>query len=175
MKVTCNADELTKQLEELTTDVEQRLARMVRKFSVGVAEAAIGYTPLGDADQYPALYAMREQVWGLNPEEGYARGSWQIALDGTLEKQALYGASSGNTALGAVNTHLMNYKLGEDIIVGNPAHYIGNLEGLDGVPSSKKAPQGIMKPTTEKVMAFYQLKLDDYYNSDNDWSTTSWQ
>jgi len=174
MRVTSNADELIKQLEELTVDVENRLESMVRRFSFGVAASAVDFTPLGDAEKYPSLYAMREQVWGLRPEEGYARGSWQVALDGSLEKQALYGISSGETALGAVNTHLMNYKLGEDILVGNPAHYIGNLEGLNGVPSSRQAPQGIMQPATEKIMQIYALKLDDYYNAGKNWSG-GWQ
>lgn len=174
MKVTCNANELTEQLEELLVDVETRLKTMVKQFSFGVADAAIGFTPLGDASLYPALYEQRQQIWGLRPEEGYARGSWQVALDGTLDKQELYGAGSGKAALDAVDIHLMNYKLGEDILIGNPAHYIGNLEGLDGPPSSKNAPQGIMKPATDKIMSIYAIRLDDYYNSGKNWSG-GWQ
>lgn len=174
MKVTSNIDDLTKQLEALKLDVENRLKNMVRKFSFNIADAAIGFTPLGDSSLYPALYEQRQQIWGLKPEEGYARGSWQVALDGTLDKQELYGIGSGNTALGAVNTHLMNYNLGEDIIIGNPAHYIGNLEGLYGPPSSRQAPQGIMKPTTDKIMNIYAIRLDDYYNAGKNWSG-GWQ
>lgn len=174
MKVTCNADELIKQLESLTVDVENRMKNMVRQFSYGVASSAVDYTPLGDATKYPALYEQRQQIWGLRPEEGYARGSWQVSLDGTLDRQELYGVGSGDTALGAVNTHLMNYKLGEDILIGNPAHYIGNLEGLGGIPSSPQAPQGIMKPATDKIMSIYAIRLDDYYNSGKNWSG-GWQ
>lgn len=175
MQITCNSDELVKQLEAFQVDVENRLKIMAQKFSFGVAEAAIDYTPLGDSEKNAALYQTRQEIWGLQPIEGYARGSWQVSLDGSLDKQELYGASSGATALGAINTHLMNYKLGEDILIGNPAHYIGNLEGLNGIPSSRQAPQGIMQPTTDKIMNFYQLKLDDYYNSGKNWSKSSWQ
>lgn len=174
MKVTSNVDDLVKQLDELKVEVENRLKVMVQKFSVNVADAAIGYTPLGNANLYPSFYEQRQKVWGLKPEEGYARGSWQVSLDGTLHRQELYGAGSGATALGAVNTGLMNYKLGEDIIIGNPAHYIGNLEGLNGRPSSKNAPQGIMKPATDKIMSIYAIRLDDYYNSGKNWSG-GWQ
>lgn len=175
MHITCNADELNKQLESVKADIENRLTVMAQKFSFGVAESAIDYTPLGDSEKNADLYKVRQQIWGLQPIEGYARGSWQVSLDGSLDKQELYGASSGATALGAVNTHLRNYKLGEDIIIGNPAHYIGALEGLQGIPSSRQAPQGIMKPATDKIMNFYQLKLDDYYNSGQNWSKSSWQ
>jgi len=174
MRVTCNADELAKQLEALTADTQQRMENMARKFSYGVASSAVDYTPLGDSEKYANLYQMRQQIWGLQPVEGYARGSWQVALDGTLERQELYGIGSGDTALGAVNTHLMNYRLGEDILIGNPAEYIGHLEGIGGPPSSRQAPNGIMEPATEKIMKFYQFKLDDYYNSGKNWST-AWQ
>ena len=84
------------------------------------------------------------------------------------------GAGSGKTALDAVNIHLMNYSLGEDVLIGNPAHYIGNLEGLYGPPSSRNAPQGIMKPATDKIMSIYAIKLDDYYNAGKNWSG-GWQ
>jgi hypothetical protein len=174
MQVTCNSNDLLKQLEALAGEVEKRLENMVKQFSYGVASSAIDYTPLGDAAKYPALYEQRQQIWGLRPEEGYARGSWQVALDGTLDKQELYGAGSGATALGAVNTHLRNYKLGEDILVGNPAHYIGNLEGLQGSPSSLQAPQGIMKPATDKIMNIYAIRPPDYYNAGKNWSG-GWQ
>lgn len=174
MQVTCNSTELEKQLIALTAEVEKRLENMVKQFSYGVASSAIDYTPLGNAAKYPSQYAQRQQIWGLQPREGYARGSWQVALDGTLDKQELYGTGSGGKALDAVDTHLRNYKLGEDILVGNPAHYIGNLEGLNGPPSSKWAPQGIMKPATDKIMNIYAIRLDDYYNSGKNWSG-GWQ
>lgn len=174
MKVTCNIEEVTKQLTEIALDVEKRMENMVRQFSYGVASSAVDYTPLGDSEKYANLYQMRQQVWGLKPMEGYARGSWQVSLDGSLDRQELYGLGSGEVALGAVDTHLRNYKLGEDVLIGNPAHYIGQLEGLTGVPSSRQAPQGIMKPATEKIMGFYALKLDDYYNQNKTWSS-GWQ
>lgn len=174
MKVTSNIDDLAKQLEDLKLDVENRLKGMVQKFSFNIADAAVGFTPLGDESLYPSLYEQRQQIWGLKPEKGYARGSWQVSLDGTLDKQELYGVGSGDTALGAVNTHLRNYKLGEDIIIGNPAHYIGNLEGLYGPPSSRQAPQGIMKPATDKIINIYAIRLDDYYNAGKNWSG-GWQ
>jgi len=174
MRTTCNADEISEQLAKLALDVEKRMENMVRQFSYGVASSAIDYTPLGDAETNAGLYQQRQQIWGLKPEEGYARGSWQVALDGTLDKQELYGQGSGATALGAVDTHLRNYKLGEDILIGNPAHYIGILEGLTGKPSSKWATQGIMKPATDKIMNIYALKLDDYYNAGKNWSG-GWQ
>jgi hypothetical protein len=174
MKITCNVDELTKQLEALTQDTQQRMENMARKFSYGVASSAVDFTPLGDSEKFASLYQMRQQIWGLQPVEGYARGSWQVSLDGTLDRQELYGISSGDTALGAVNTHLLNYKLGEDILIGNPAEYIGSLEGIGGIPSSKQAPQGIMAPATDRIMNIYAIKLDDYYNSGKNWSG-GWQ
>lgn len=155
--ITANVDELLKSLELYHADTVRRLENMVSGFSYEVSLTAVKNTPLGDVETYLDLYVRRNKA---HPEfdisAGLAQGNWQVSLDGTIEFQNIY---SGKTALGAVKTHLMNYKLGETVLIGNNLLYIGRLEG----GSSNQAPDGIMQPTVDNIMSTYKINLVRYF------------
>lgn len=150
-------NDLLKSLDAYYIDTVRRLEQMVRGFSYEIALTAIEKTPLGDAETYAARYANRERLTGLQPVAGFARGSWQVALDGTLEVQELY---SGTAAASAVQIHMLNYKLGEQVIIGNTGPYIEQLENNYSIQT---LGEGILKPTLDSILQVYKADLLRYY------------
>lgn len=160
--ISIDISKLVQELKDYKTEVQRRLENMVRGFSYEVAMVAIDNTPLGDSDKFFKLYKRREQMYGLSPEEGLAQGGWQVSLDGTLDFQQIYGRDSGDTAGAAAKIHLMNYKLGEEVIIGNKGPYINMLENGH---STTQAPDGIMQPTINNIMSVYMVNLPKYYKA----------
>jgi hypothetical protein len=156
-----DVSKLILELKEYKVDVQRRLENMVSGFSYELALTAIDNTPLGDSEAYIKLYKRREKAYGLLPEEGLARGGWQVSLDGSLDFQQIYGSGSGDTAGAAVKIHMMNYKLGEEVIIGNKGPYIKYLENGS---STTQAPDGIMQPTINDIMSAHKISLNRYYN-----------
>lgn len=164
--ITCDTSALVKQLQEIKADAERRMKNMVHEFSFAVAQMGVQLTPLGDSVRYEHLYQMRYNATGLQPIEGYARGSWQVSLgNNSNHQQEIYGANSGQAALGFIDSELQQYKLGQKVYIANTAEYIGFLDGAYGRPTSSKAPMGITEPLMQAISTIYTYKLDDYYNS----------
>ena len=70
--------DVAKVLEELKAyhaDTVRRMENMVRGFAYIISQTAIENTPIGDAEQYIKLYELRQGRTGLEPVEGFARGS----------------------------------------------------------------------------------------------------
>lgn len=149
--------DLIKDLENFYLEAVRKMENMVRNFSYEISLTAIENTPLGDSIAYKKLYERRERSMGLKPIEGLAQGGWQYSLDGSLDFQEIY---SGATALGAVKSHAMNYKLGDMVIIGNKGPYIGLLEDNH---SPQTEGQGIMQPTEDAIMAIQKVSLLTYY------------
>jgi len=160
--IKCDTSKLEEQLKKFHEEAVKKLEGMVRKFSYWVTISATRYTPLGNSERFADLYALREERYNLEPKEGFARGSWQISLDGTLEQQELYGIGSGGAAVDAAIINLMNYNLGETIIIGNTGPYIMKLEKND---SKQTNDNGIMAPTLSDITNIYSLDLDSYYRT----------
>lgn len=152
--------DLIKDLQNFYLEAVRKMENMVRGFSYEVALTAVDNTPLGDSVAYRKLYLRREKQYGLEPIEGLARGGWQVSLDGTLDFQEIYGIGSGNTATSAVKTHMMNYKLGETVIIGNKGPYIQLLEDNH---SDYTQGNGIIQPTVDHVMSVSRVSLLTYY------------
>lgn len=151
--------DVSKVLEELKAyqqDTVRRLENMVRGFSYIISKTAIENTPLGDAEEYFKLYELRQNRTGLEPTEGFARGSWQVNTTGQFSMQAIYGANSGSEALTLIKTDLESYKLGDTVYVGNKGFYIRLLENNY---SSQTNNLGIMQPTLDSIMQTYQVDL----------------
>ena len=156
--------DVSKVLEELKSyrqDTVRRLENMVKGFSYIISKTAIENTPLGNASPeaeggYLEWYKLREIRTGLSPEEGFARGSWQVNTTGQFSMQALYGATSGTEALALVKTDIASYKLGQTVYVGNKGFYIRLLENNY---SQQTNELGIMKPTLDSIMRTYQVDL----------------
>lgn len=158
--ITCDTSALEKQLAEFHKEAIRKLEGMVRQFSYTISFTAIDNTALGDADLYLDAYIERLAVTGLQPIEGFARGSWQVTLDdNNPDMQELYGEGSGKTAEAAIKIHLLNYQLGQDVYISNVGPYIRTIEYSDW----SKHQGRIVQPTLNSVMRTYQLHLDDYY------------
>ena len=158
--ITANVDEVIKSLMAYKAEVDRKLTYMVRGFAYEITRTAISNTPLGDAEEHMALYLRRERLLGLQPEEGFAQGSWQVSTDGAFSVQAIYGTTAGGEALSLSKTSLNAYTLGQTLYIGNKGYYIRNLEN----GSSDQAPMGIMKPTTDHIMSVLQADLVRLYN-----------
>ena len=152
--------DVAKVLEELKAyqqDTVRRLENMVRGFSYIISKTAIANTPLGDAEEYFKLYELRQKRTGLEPIEGFARGSWQVNTSGQFSMQAVY---SGSEALTLIKTDLGSYKLGDTLYIGNRGFYIRMLENNY---SDQTQGMGIMQPTLDSIMQTYKVDLVRLY------------
>lgn len=158
--IKCDTSKLEAHLKKFHEEAIRKMQGMVRIFSYMVAVTAIENTPLGNSIKYLDYYLSREKQLNLQPIEGFARGSWRVSMDGTLEMQELYGQDSDEMASSLIKSDLEQYKLGETVIISNLGPYIAKLENYYE-NYNKQAP--IMQPTIDSVMRTYQLNLDDYY------------
>jgi hypothetical protein len=162
MRITCNSSELEDSLKKFHEEAVRKMEGMVQKFSHIVALTAIDNTPIGDSIKWQSLYLYRYENIGLEPIEGFAKGSWRVSMDGTLEMQTLYGQNSDEQAASLIKEDLVQYKLGETVMISNFGPYILNLEN-NFQKYNKQQP--IIQPTLESIYRTYQLSLDDYYKA----------
>jgi hypothetical protein len=162
MRVTCDTSKLEENLKKFHEEAVRKMEGMVRKFSHIAAWTAIDNTPIGDSMKWEDLYDLRKRTIGLEPIEGFAKGSWRVSTDGTLEMQTLYGQDSDEMAASLIKQDLMDYKLGETVMISNFGPYILELEkNFDKY--GRGAP--IIEPTMFSIYRTYQLSLDDYYKA----------
>ena len=155
--------DVSKVLEELKAyhqDTIRRMENMVRGFAYIISKTAIENTPLGNSEEYFKLYELRQGRTGLEPVEGFARGSWQVNTTGQFSMQAIYGVDSGGQALALVKADLGSYKLGDTVFVGNKGFYIRLLENNY---SDQTNELGIMQPTLDSIMQTYKVDLPRLY------------
>lgn len=148
--------DVSKVLEELKAyqqDTVRRLEKMVTGFAYIISKTAIANTPLGDAEEYFKLYELRQKRIGLEPTEGFARGSWQVNTSGEFSVQLVY---SGSEALSLIKTDLGSYRLGDTLYIGNRGFYIRELENNY---SDQTQGMGIMQPTLDSIMQTYKVDL----------------
>jgi len=145
-------------LAEYKAKLRLQLEAAVRKFSYLISNEAINNTPLGDANYYRSSYEQRQKTSGLQPIEGYARGSWQVSSTGAFRNQELYSYQSGDQAAALIKSDLLDYRLGQDVYIGNNAYYIKALENNHSLQTSGL---GIMAPTMDKVMQIYSVSMQD--------------
>lgn len=149
---------LLSSLAKYKAELKLQLEAAVRKFSYLISYEAIHNTPLGDSNYYRSAYLQRQQSSGLQPIEGYARGSWQVSSTGSFRNQELYSYQSGDQAAALIESDLSDYRLGQDVYIGNNAYYIKVLEGNHSLQTSGL---GIMAPTMDKVMQIYSISMQD--------------
>jgi hypothetical protein len=162
MQVSCDTSKLEENLNKFHEEAVRKMQGMVQKFSHIVAWTAIDNTPIGDSLKWEDLYQKRYDEIGLEPIEGFAKGSWRVSMDGTLEMQTLYGQDSDEMAASLIKQDLSQYKLGETVMISNFGPYIVELE-KNFTRYNKQQP--IMQPTLESIYRTYQLSLDDYYKA----------
>ena len=160
--ISCDTSKLEAELKKFHEEATRKLEGMVQKFTYVVSLTAIDNTPIGDSIKFLDLYEARKKSGGngLQPIEGFAKGSWRVSMDGTLQMQELYGQDSDEMAASLIKSDLTQYKLGETIMISNFGPYIADIEE-NYQRYNKKRP--IIQPTIDAVMRTYQLNLDDYY------------
>ena len=164
--LTFDVKPLLKSLEDFRTVNETKMKGMVRSFVMDVTQTAISYTPLGDSTVYFSLYQKRDTDWiwqsyGLQPVEGFARGSWRVTLDSSLALQENYGRNSGDAALRQANFGIRSYDLGQPIEISNYGPYIRDLNKNS---SPQTQGQGIVAPTVDSVIRIASISLKNYYD-----------
>ena len=154
--LTANVDQILKELQSYNEEVKRKLSFMAKGFAYQIAATAIENTPLGDANAYFSSYLSRQERLGLDPVEGFARGSWQTDTTGQFAIQEYYTVRSGEIALDVVKAKLDSlYTLGAPLYIGNKGFYIDALEG----GSSQQAPMGISAPTMDSILSTYKVDL----------------
>lgn len=156
-----NVDEISRQLEEFSKEVERKMKHMVESFAVDVVTVGVDNTPRGNAELYADLYALREGTM-LPEEEGVAQGAWTVDLNGQLQFVVSSGPDSGLDAIANANMDMQAYQLGQSFVIGNAAPYIGDLENNY---SDQTNGQGIVKPTLNQVMTAHEADLKRYYEA----------
>ena len=159
--ITADAADLDASLQKFIETAERKLKNVAKGFAYEFSVFAVGNTPLGNADTYMNLYLRRYFTEGLEPEEGFARGAWQVSFDGSLSAIERYGQSSGDEATASIKMELNGYKLGQTITIGNYGPYIMDLQ--QGY--SPQAPEGISKPTIDQVLQAYLINVKKYYEA----------
>ena len=157
---------LLKSLEDFRVLNETKTKGMVQLFVRNVVTYATDSTPIGDSITHLELYKERTfntewQSYGLQPVEGFARGSWRVSLDGSTQLQENYGRDSGDLALRQARFNVRDYRLGQEVTISNYGPYISDLERNY---SQQTQGQGIMKPTVDSVMRIASISLKNYYD-----------
>jgi hypothetical protein len=163
--IRADVDNLVKQLNQIHQDAVKKMTHMVYRFSIAIGTVAANRTPMGSSAYYPQYYQSRVtnpnwESYGLQPVSGFARGSWRLSVDGSLELQENYGRDSGDAALYSMENSFKDYDLGETIMISNLGPYIDKLERNY---SKQTNGNGIIKPTVDQIMNVYQNRLKEYY------------
>ena len=162
MQVSINTKELLESLKKYEEEVKRKLEGMVTKFAYESTVIAVNNTPLGSSAAFADWYEKREMVTGLSPEEGLARGGWQISLDGTLSFRETYGQESGTNASEDAREQMSDYKIGDTVYIGNLGPYIQRLENNYSPQTSN---QGIMQPTENNMIAIYNTDIKQMFDN----------
>ena len=159
--LTFDTSKLEASLDKAKVEINRKLGGMVQKFSYAISISAIRNTPIGDSEAYALKYAQRFAKLGLEPIEGFARGSWRVNMNSPdTMLHEIYGADSGGVAEQIISIHLEEYKLGDSIYISNVGPYIEKLENNH---SLQTRDMGIANPTFESILGLYQFQLEDYY------------
>ncbi len=175
MKVSVDASQMLKSLEEAKQKIKSRLEFMVQEVVYdAIAVPAIDNTPYGNLEHYYSLYKYRSEHYGFPFSAGLAKGGWNVRTaygsiggGGSVNTtSSTFGimagmttdTESGSLSKSRIQAQLDHYKLGEPVIVYNRVPYM--VKDFNGIAlekgSSKQAPQGIKAPTIDAFMSLYK-------------------
>lgn len=119
-----NTDELAKQLEEYSKEVQRKLEFMVEQFAVDVLRSASSNSRLGDAEEFFNFYQERYRREGWLPIEGMSKGGWVVGLDGNVAFVERHGGNTTNEAVSQAQSDVKGYRLGQPFVIGNAVPYV---------------------------------------------------
>lgn len=167
-----NTDEIAKQLEEYSKEVERKLRNMVKSFVYEVTVKVIDNTPYGDSEKYSYFYNIPTRLQFLPATEGTAKGGWFVGIneDYSMSFPSQASSKEADEIKYRAKAGTTYYKLGDTVYIANSVPYVANsgwtwrqfgaLE--DGY--SDQAPNGIMKPTIADVQNSIESDLKRYYD-----------
>lgn len=171
MQISCDTSKLEQSLKKFHDEAIRKMQGMVAMFSYMVTFEAIENTPYGDSSKYPQFYNNEFRSFWLEPKEGSAKGGWILTMNlpsNVLSPERAFTSDAKNIKDSAFSS-ANKYKLGDIVYIVNSVPYVasegftektfGSLEG----GYSEQAPQGIMRPTVDMIMSYYQARLSYYY------------
>lgn len=162
MILSADSSKLLRSFTEFQKVLDRKLNNMVRGFSYEITKEAIEKTPLGDSSKFMQRYIDRQKAIGLNPTEGFARGSWQVKKDSNFTIQEMYGVNSSAGALSLAQSSLSALTYKDSIFIGNRGYYLKALE-KDNY-STQTNGLGIMKPAQDAILATYSISIKALYD-----------
>lgn len=179
MKISVDASELLKRLEQAKQKIKSKLEFMVQEVVYdALAVPAIDITPYGNLDKFYQMYAYRQQTYGFPLSAGLAKGGWNVRVSpGSLGSGGSMNTASptfgimagmqvdtesGSLSKSRIQAQLDYYKLGNPVIVYNRIPYVNKSFGLGKSLESgysSQAPQGIRIPTIDAFMGLYKTVM----------------
>lgn len=165
-----NTDKCADSIEVLKKILERKFKHMVSGFVYEFSVIAVDNTPFGNSDVYFELYKRRAARSVYPEKEGAAKAGWQIDINNTTD--TVYNGLADSSNAGNVKIRLKQeafseFKLGDKLNIGNAVEYVNsnkfNLPSLEQGYSSQ-APQGIIKPTINMMLATYKVNLQSYFD-----------
>lgn len=176
MKLSVDASELLKSLEEAKQKIKNKLEFMVQEVVYdSLAVPAIDNTPYGNLDRYYSLYVYRSHMYGFPLSAGVAKGGWNIrtaygslGADGSRNTTSstfgimsgmLADSENGGISKARIQAQLDHFELGNPVVLYNRVPYVYRYFNLgQSLESghSPQAPQGIRIPTEEAFMSLYK-------------------
>lgn len=160
-----NTNEIVKQLEEYSKEVERKFKNMVAGFAREVALTASANTPVGSNDmyiensKYRGYYLDRQNSTGIPIEPGYHSGAWQYTEGSPDFIPVIF--TSNEMANDVQNEAEISYKLGDSFAIAAIGPGYSDLEN----GRSDKAPEGIITPTLAQIQVAHESQLKKYYDA----------
>lgn len=156
--ITSNIEAVSKSLDAKIKEIERNLKSMTIGFAESLIRKAINNTKLGDSSKYRSLYQYRQNKYGLQPIQGFARGSWKYSEANDSFIQENYGNESGNVAASKfVSAANQQYRLGDTFLISNTGYYIQKIQ-------NRQNPQGILQPSLQDMLNVQHVVLKDQYD-----------
>lgn len=158
-----NKNLFKKSTEAAAQTIRLKLEDMVGRFCEDIAEIASKNTPRGNPEEadpegsYYELYEIRADEWKISIAGGYHKGAWEYSEDGTPTFNP--EIRNGSDVVGEMQAR---YELGKGAYIAAIGPGYAALEG----GSSKQAPEGIMQPSEEDILAVYATNITSYYRKD---------
>ena len=160
--VTVDTVDLEKSIDTYVDLLTKALKNSVTQVMYGTASAIVENTPVGDNEKYFERYQQRQLDEGWEPTPGMLMANWYFELNAT---DGLFDSSardeSGDHVTNSIRDVMMQYKIGDSILVTNETPYAPNIEGGQ---SKEKQPQGMLRPIEAALLDIYKIQFKDFLN-----------
>ena len=154
--ITNNSDQIAKELQDYSKEVERKLRNMVAGFAGEVALKASQNTAVASpelVERWEGIYRNREDQLGIDMRPGYHAGAWQytegtVVFDPAIRSQTMVEQQAEGEAKA-------QYKLGDKFGIAATGPNFDYLEDRDRIGANT---------VSSAVMAAYSANLVLHYN-----------